>query len=78
MKSNLKRLNHHGQSNYFILGDREAESVETGDAILIVTGKIKVVSYLLNFQNEGIILDGRATYDDQDKTSSLPPYIFNA
>jgi hypothetical protein len=57
------------------LGDLEAESVETGDAILIVTGKIKVRSYLLNFQNEGIILDGRSTYDDQDETSSLPRSI---
>lgn len=62
-------------SIYVILGDLEAESVETGDAILIVTGKIKVGSYLLNFQNEGIILDGRATYDKQDKKSSLPRSI---
>jgi hypothetical protein len=62
-------------SIYVILGDLEAESVETGDAILIVTGKIKAGSYLLNFQNEGIILDGRATYDDQDETSSLPRSI---
>jgi hypothetical protein len=56
VKGAMRLGNHH--SIYVVLGDLEAGSIETGDAVLYVSGKVKASRYLLNFNNEGIFQIG--------------------
>jgi hypothetical protein len=45
-------------SVYVVLGDLQARSIVSGDAVFIVTGDVTVSDHVLHFRNEGLFLRG--------------------